>query len=175
MNDYETPVQRYLRNQQAQRNYVPAAAPIVKREQTVDVIPQWLATAQPVDLSAAWEPLQTAKENTSAVDRARGLQMRLAPFLALYGLAGVVVGGVVWYVAGTLPGAALLAVVTFAALGIFTYRRMNLDDYDHSASGVERHRIDQATYLAERELEHKARMQEKALDAYIRQMENRNR
>lgn len=95
----------------------------------------------------------------------------MLPFLLLYGLAGVVVGGGVWLVAASVPVAALLAVLTFAGAGIFTYRRMNLDDYQHSGAGVERHRIDSATYLAERELEHKARMQEKALDAYLRRLE----
>lgn len=161
----------------AQRNFVaPMPAPLVRREPTtIDQAPQWLAPAQPLDVGHIWQPGQGARETTSAVDRARGLQMRVLPFVGLYALAGVVVGVGVWLAAGSVPLAALLAVLVFAGMGTATYAKLNLQDYQHSGAGVERHRIDSATYLAERELDHKARMQEKALDAYLRQMEGRNR
>lgn len=164
------------RRQHAERNFVaPAPAPLATRPQTVDVVPSWAMQAQPLDVSNAWQPLQTAKEATSAVDRAKGLQMRVLPFLGLYALAGVVVGGVVWYVAGIVPLAALAAVLVFAALGISTYRRMNLDDYDHSGAGVERLRITEAADLERARMEHEQVLRERALDAYLKQMENRNR
>ena len=180
MRDYDDdstpePAAVYLqlqRERMAQRNFVAPAAPLARRDQAIDVVP-WAMQTTALDVGRAWEPLQATKEATSAVDRAKGLRMRLVPFLALYGLAGVVVGGVVWLVAGIVPLAALLAVVTFAGAGIFTYRRMNLDDYDHSGAGVERLRITEAADLARAELDHKARMQEKALDAYIRHLEGR--
>lgn len=178
MNDYddadETPAQVWLqlqRQKAAERNFV-TPAPLARREpQTIDAVPQWVTQAQTVDVTQAWQPLQASREATSAVDRAKGLQLRVLPFLGLYALAGVVVGGGVWMVASNVPVAALLAVLTFAGMGIATYAKMNLHDYQHSGAGVERHRIDSATYLAERELDHKARMQEKALDAYLKRLE----
>lgn len=170
----ETPAEIYLqmRRRAAQANFVPAqSAPLARRDQTVDVVPAWLTPTAQMDVSSAWQPLQGAKESTSAVDRAKGLQMRLVPFLALYGAAGVVVGGAVWLVAGTLPGAALLAVVTFAGAGIFTYRRMNLDDYDHSPGGVERLRIGEAAQLQREQMEHEQELKRMALESYLKRWE----
>ncbi len=159
------------RQKAAQRNFV-EPAPLARREpQTIDQVAQWAMQAQPLDVAQAWQPLPAAKESTSAVDRARGLQLRLAPFVALYALAGVVVGGAVWLVAGTMPGAALLAGVTFVALGIFTYRRMNLDDYDHSGAGVERLRITEAADLQREQMEHEQELKRLAFEAYLRRLE----
>lgn len=156
----------------AQHNFVsPAPAPLATRSVTIDQVPQWLTPAQPLDVTNAWQPLQASREATSAVDRAKGLQMRVVPFLALYALAGVVVGGGVWMVAANVPVAALLAVLTFAGMGIGTYSRLNSTDYAHSGAGVERHRIDSATYLAERQLDHEAELRRLALDAYLKTLE----
>jgi hypothetical protein len=176
MTDYDelddTPA---VRHGDARRNFVTPAAPLATRQPTqIDVMPTWLSTAKVVDVAAVWGAQEATHERTSAVDRAKGLQLRLWPFLLLYAGAGLVVGLGVWLVAGTLPGAALLAVLVFAGMGIFTYARMNSTDYQHSGAGVERHRIDRATQLHMAELDHRARMQEKALDAYIRQLEGRN-
>jgi hypothetical protein len=174
MNDYDEG-QPVVSRGTAERNFVTPAAPLARREPTtIDVMPTWLSTSQVVDVAAVWGAQEAAHERTSAVDRAKGLQLRLWPFLLLYAGAGLVVGLGVWLVAGTIPGAALLAVLTFAALGVGTYIKLNGQDYAHSGAGVERHRIDRATQLHMAELDHRARMQEKALDAYIRQLEGRN-
>ena len=175
MNDYdpdETPAALYLRLQrerQAARNYVPAAAPapLAKREQTVDVIPQWLATAQPVDLSTAWAASDGARENTSAMDRAQALRVRLVPFVGLWALLGVIVGIVVLYVAQNAPGAALGGLLTFSALTAYTYYRLNRTDYDYSREGTERHKIDTAAYLVERQLDNEHELRRMALEAYL--------
>ena len=98
-------------------NFVPPAPLATRQPQTIDA-PAWLTQGQPLDVGAAWQPQQGAKEATSAVDRAKGLQLRLWPFLVLYGAAGAVVGGAVWLVAASVPIAALGAVLTFAALGV---------------------------------------------------------
>ncbi len=163
------------RRQHAERNFVTpgaAPAPLARREPTtIDQVPQWLTPAQTVDVTSVWEAQHAAQEKTSAVDRAKGLQLRLWPFLLMYAGAGLVVGLGVWLVAGSWPPGAMLGALLFAALGVGTYIKLNGQDYAHSSSGVERHRIDSATYLAERELDHKARMQEKALDAYLKRLE----
>ena len=162
------------RERAAQRNYV-AAAPLARREpQTIDAT-AWLATSQHMDVTPVWAAPDGARENTSAMDRARALRVRLLPFVALWALLGVIVGVLVLYIASNAPGAAMGGLLVFTALTSVTYVKLNGQDYAHSREGTERHRIDSATYLAERQLDHKARMQEKALDAYLRQMENRNR
>lgn len=164
------------KRQHAERNFVaPLPAPLATRPQTIDQAPQWVTQAQPLDVGHAWQPQQAAKEATSAVDRAKGLRIRLLPFLLLYGLAGVVVGGGVWLVAASVPVAALLAVLTFAALGVGTYIKLNGQDYDHSGAGVERLRISEAAQLQREQMEHEQELKRMALEAYLRQMEGRNR
>lgn len=182
MNDYDEtpdPAQLYLQLQRERaaqaRNFV-APAPLARREPTtIDAVPQWVVQAQPFDVGQAWQPLAAAKEATSAVDRAKGLRIRLLPFVGLYALAGVVVGGTVLYVAANVPLAALFAVVTFALLGILTYRRMNLDDYDHSGAGVERLRISEAAQLQREQMEHEQELRRMALESYLKWLENRDR
>lgn len=161
------------KRQHAERNFVtPTPAPLATRQPTtIDQAPQWVTQAQPLDVGHAWQPQTAAKEATSAVDRAKGLQIRLWPFLLLYGLAGTVVGIGVWLVAGSVPGAALAAVLVFAGMGIGTYRRMNLDDYDHSGAGVERLRITEAAQLQREQLEQTHELRKMALEAYLETLE----
>lgn len=174
--DDETPdpAQVYLqlqRERQAARNFVTPTAPLATRQpQTIDA-PAWLVQAQPLDVAAAWQPMQGAKESTSAVDRAQGVRIRLVPYVVLFGLAGLVVGLVAWYVAGNAPVAAALAVTVTAAAGLLTYRRMNLDDYDHSAGGVERLRITEAADLQREQMEHEQELKRLAFEAYLRRLE----
>ena len=157
------------RQKAAERNFV-TPAPLATRPQTIDA-PAWLATSQHMDVTPVWQAPDGARENTSAMDRARALRVRLAPFVALWALLGVIVGALVLYIASNAPGAAMGGLLVFTALTSVTYVKLNGQDYQHSREGTERHRIDSATYLAERELDHKARMQEKALDAYLRRLE----
>ena len=51
----------------------------------------------PID--GALMAVEGAQERTSAMDRARALRVRLMPFVALWGLLGVLVGAVVLVVA----------------------------------------------------------------------------
>jgi hypothetical protein len=139
---------------------------------TLDATPLAVLTqAQAPDVSNAWQPLQATNERTSAVDRAEAVQKRLRPFLWLYAGAGVVVGGTVFLVAGTLPGAALVSVLVFSALGVGTYIRLNRMDFEHSGAGVERLRIVEAADLARQQLDHDARLREMALAAYLKHLE----
>lgn len=185
MNQYDetdepTPAQVYMQVQQqrqraAAANFVsPTPAPLATRQpQTIDQVAQWAMQAQPLDVANAWQPMQGAKETTSAVDRARGLQLRLWPFLLLYAGAGVVVGLGVWLVAGSWPPGAMLGALLFAALGVGTYIKLNGQDYDHSGAGVERHRISTAADLQREQMRHEQELKKMALDAYLRQLERR--
>lgn len=164
------------RRQTAERNFVaPLPAPLATRQpQTIDQVPRWLTAAQPLDVGQAWQPLPAAKEATSAADRAKGLLMRLAGFLALYGAAGVVVGLGVWLVAANVPMAALAAVLVFAGLGAGTFLRLNRQDYDHSGAGVERLRIVEAAQLQREQMEHEAELKKLALESYLRMLQGRD-
>ncbi len=70
---------------------------------------------------------------------------------------------------------ALLGLLAFTALTAFTYYRLNRTDYDYSREGTERHKVDTAAYLMERNMEHEQELKRMALDAYLRQIEGRNR
>lgn len=161
----------------AQRNFVaPMPAPLVRREPTtIDQAPQWLTPAQPLDVGRTWQPGQVAQEKTSAVDRAKGVQLRLWPFLVLYGAAGVVVGLAVWLAAANVPVAALVAVLVFAALGVTTYVKLNGQDYDHSGAGVERLRITEAAQLQREQMEQTHELRRMALETYLRRLERDDR
>ena len=171
--DDETPADIYLqlqRERMAQKNFV-TPAPLATRPQTVDVVPSWAMQAQPLDVGQAWQPMQGAKEASDPITRAQGLRIRLIPYVVLFALAGLVVGLVAWYIAGNAPVAAGLAVTLTAAAGLLTYRRMNLDDYDHSAGGVERLRITEAADLQREAMRHEQELKRMALESYVRRLE----
>lgn len=143
---------------------------------TIDVQPlTTLAQAQPVDVSHAWQPLQAAQERTCAVDRAEAVQKRLQPFLWLYGAAALVVGGTIFIVAGSVPGAALGAVLVFAALGAGTYVKLNVLDYSHSGAGVERLRITEAADLQREAMRNDHELRRMALETYLTTLEKHAR
>ena len=176
MNDYDEtpePAQLWLqlqRQKAAERNFV-APAPLATRQpQTIDA-PSWLATSQPVDLATAWTAVDGAQERTSAMDRAKALRVRLLPFVGLWALLAVIVFVVVLYVAQNAPGAALLGLLAFTALTAVTYVKLNTTDYQYSREGTERHKVDTAAYLAERQMDHEQELRRMALDAYLQTLE----
>jgi hypothetical protein len=152
-------------------NFVAPSAQLARREPVTIDAPAWLVSRDQLDVSNAWQPLQAANEKTSAVDRAEAVQKRLRPFLWLYGAAGLVVGGTVFIVANTLPGAALVSVLTFAALGVGTYTRLNRMDFEHSGAGVERLRITEAADLARQRMEQDHELRRLALASYLAALE----
>jgi hypothetical protein len=159
----------------AQRNYV-APAPLATRQPPAVIdAPAWMVQGQPLDVGRAWQASDGAREQTSAMDRAQALKVRLQPFLWAWAGIGVVLGVTVWLVAGSAPTGALLAVLTFAALTAFSYYRLNRTDYDHSREGTERLRISAAERLAMAQLEHEAELKRMALSAYLEQLKGRER
>lgn len=171
------PAQLYLqlqRQRAAERNFV-APAPLATRQSVTIDAPAWLAQSQPLELAQALTAVDGAQERTSAMDRARALRVRLMPFVALWGLLGVIVGVVVLYVAQNAPGAALGGLLTFAALTAYTYYRLNRTDYDYSREGTERHKVDTAAYLVERQMDNEHELRKMALETYLRHLEGRNK
>jgi len=133
--------------------------------------PAWMVERQPMAVDAVWTPVEGAQDRTSAMDRARALQVRLLPFLAVWGLIAVVVGVVVALLAKGWPAGALLGVLVFAGLTAVTYYRLNRTDYDYSREGTERHRLNTAADLARRRMNHEHELRRMALDAYLQSLE----
>lgn len=160
------------RERMAQRNFVTPAAPLATRQpQTIDAVPSWAMQTTALDTSRAWQPLQGAREATSAQDRARALRTRLQPFLVAWGAVSVVVGGGIWLVAGALPAGALLAGLTFAGLTAVTYSRLNRQDYEFSREGTEQLRIVEAAQLQREQLEQTHELRKMALESYLQTLE----
>mgnify|MGYP000930996625 CR=1 FL=1 len=160
------------RQRAAQRNFVTPAPLATRQPQTIDA-PAWLVQSQPQDLARALETADGAQERTSAMDRAKALRVRLVPFVGLWALLGVIVGVVVLYVAQNAPGAALGGLLVFTALTSATYIKLNGQDYAHSREGTERHKVDTAAYLVERQMDNEQELRRMALEAYLRQIEGR--
>lgn len=152
-------------------NYV-AAAPRPPRP--AEIMP---APAQPVDLSAAWQPTTSpSRDSVSAVDRATAVHIRAIP-IYLAGL-GVAIVALIMYVmtlwlvgAGGAPYAldrvlVFLGVLTVVELG--TFLRLNKQEFDHSHAGVERLRIETAGEIQLAIVEAEAEIKLRALDAYLK-------
>lgn len=175
--DDETPAQVWMqlqRQKAAERNFVTPAPLATRQPVTIDA-PAWMVQSQQQDLTRALETADGAQERTSAMDRARALRVRLIPFVLLWALLAVIVGAVVLYVAQNAPGAALGGLLVFTALTAVTYVKLNTTDYQYSREGTERHKVDTAAYLTERQMEHEQELRRMALEAYLRQLEGRDK
>lgn len=137
--------------------------------------PAWMVERQPMAVDAVWTPVEGAQDRTSAMDRARALQVRLVPFVAVWGVIAVVVGVVVTMVAQQWPAGALLGLLLFAGLTAVTYYRLNRTDYDYSREGTERHRLNTAADLARRRMNHEHELRRMALEAYLESLDRHER
>ena len=112
----------------------------------------------PVDL-ALYQPAGS-EEYATPVSRAKGQVIRLIPF-ALVWL--ILTGGVVWLLGLTFP----YLLVGFAILTAATFVKMNGQEFDHSRNGLERHRVDAAADLKEKELDQTHELKKMALTTYL--------
>jgi hypothetical protein len=161
--DERQPIVRYG----TPRSFVPAKPEPAWQPPTVIDAPAWVVQTRPAPVDGALAALEGARENTSAMDRAEALQVRLRPFLLAWAGVGLVVGGTVWLLAGTLPIGALLAALTFAGLTAYTYYRLNRTDYEYSREGTERYKVSTAADLARQQMEQEHELRRMALAAYL--------
>jgi hypothetical protein len=103
------------------------------------------------------------KESTNSIDRATALAIRVAPF----GCAWLILAVGVALAAGD----SVLGILLFATLTAATYAHLNWQEYQHSRSGLERHRIDQATRLKAMEMQQAHELRQQAIGAYMRHLE----
>lgn len=101
-----------------------------------------------------------SEEYATPVSRAKGQVIRLLPFSLVW---LVLTGGLVWLLGLTFPY--LLA--GFAILTAATYWRMNRDEFDYSRNGLERHRVDAAADLAEKQMDQNFELKRMALTTYL--------
>lgn len=141
---------------------------------TVDA-PAWLVQQRPLDVGAVWTPTDGARETTSAMDRARALQVRLVPWLAAWFLIALVVGVATALAARQWPAGALVTVLLFAVLTAVTWTKANRTDYEYSREGTERHRLDTAADLTRQQMEHEHELRRMALQAYLESLDRHER
>ena len=101
-----------------------------------------------------------SEEYATPVSRAKGQVIRLIPFSLTFMILGV---GIVWLLGLTWP----YLLLWFAGLTAFTYWRMNRDEFEYSRNGLERHRVDAAADLKEKELDQTHELKKMALQAYL--------
>ena len=152
-------------------NFVPARVEPHRQSPVVIDAPSWVVQQQPMPIDGALMAVEGAQERTSAMDRARALRVRLMPFVALWGLLGVLVGAVVLIVAENAPGAALVGLLTFVAMTGATYVKLNGQDYAHSREGTERFKVATAAGLARQHMSQEHELRRMALDAYLATLE----
>ena len=101
-----------------------------------------------------------SEEYATPVSRAKGQVLRLLPFTAVWLL---LTGGLVWLLGLSFP----YLLVGFAILTAATYVRMNGQEFEHSRNGLERHRVNAAADLAEKQLDQTHELKKMALTTYL--------
>lgn len=151
---------------------------IVKTSNFVPALPSGKSIQMPTDLMAIdnqSQPLalmqqsemQQVHEKTSGMDRARSTVERAKP---MTGILAVLAVGMMWQ----FEISAGWAVLIFAGLTIAGYWLLNQLDYTHSASGLERHRINRSVDVRKLELEHNYKLRTLAMQAYFKLLERHN-
>ena len=113
-----------------------------------------------------WQPSESVREETSAVDRSVGLLLRQVPMFVIWLILAAVAGLVAWYV---LPGwgAFIFGLAVLGVLSAASFLIMDRTERDYSGSGLERHRINRAAELKRLELKQAHELKRLALDAYL--------
>lgn len=100
------------------------------------------------------------EEYSTPITRAKGQVIRLLPFTAVW---LILTAGLVWLLGLTWP----YLLLGFAALTAATYYRLNRDEFEFSRNGLERHRVNAAADLAEKQLDQQHELKKMALTAYL--------
>ncbi|MEZ4870423.1 MAG: hypothetical protein R3C14_54340 [Caldilineaceae bacterium] len=149
------------------QNYVTPVA-MTQQPQRLELPATWTNgdIYQPATTIFVDESLQShdgSSEKTSAMDRATALVVRLAPFSVVWLVLSV---GVSWAVG--MGGWFIL--VAFAALTAVTYAYLDLQEYQFSRNGLERHKVDTLADLKLAEMDHQQELRRMALQAHLRML-----
>jgi hypothetical protein len=152
----------------SQSNYVDSGRPT----QLIELPP---ADASPVILDGAWLAKDGADERTSGMDRSQALIVRLIPFSFLWLLiAGGVFVFLVVKIQADRTDAGVFCLISFACITAYTYLKMDAQERYDSRHGVEHHKIDSATYLAERKMDQDHEVRKQLIGVYLKQLEGNN-
>lgn len=178
----KNPIRRYTN----EINYVPAQKPLVRRispaqahliEQVRTVEGQIIeqgtlakpghSPLQPSllpQIQPAFAAQETVRETTNGKERAVATVIRMAPMTGIFAILATGLAFALRLSWGQ-------ALVIFALITGVTYYRFNRTDYEHSAAGVERHRIDRATELAKAKLAHDNQLRRELAQTYLQYLE----
>lgn len=101
-----------------------------------------------------------SEEYATPISRAKGQVIRLLPFTVVW---LILTGGLVWLLGLTWP----YLLLGFAVLTAASYVKMNRDEFDYSRNGLERHRINAAADIAEKQLDQQHELKKMALTTYL--------
>lgn len=113
---------------------------------------------------AAFAAQEIVRETTNGKERAVATVIRMAP---MTGIFAILATGLAFALRLSLGQ----TLVIFAIVTGVTYYRFNRTDYEHSAAGVERHRIDRATELAKAKMGYDNQLRRELAQAYLQHLE----
>ena len=101
-----------------------------------------------------------SEEYATPVSRAKGQLVRLIPFTVAWAL---LTWGLVWVLQLSAP----YFLLGFAVLTAATFVKLNGQEFSHSRNGLERHRVDAAADLAEKQMDQNHELKKMALTTYL--------
>lgn len=149
-------------------SYLPAEVQTVRRisPEEVRALEGWSGAPVPeAEIHSVFTPQPIGQE--SGMERSLALLVRLLPFSAVWLLLTI---GIVWKFQTGLD----MGFLIFAGLSAVTWYKLSGQEYAHSSSGVERHRIDTAYALKMQEMAHQQELRRMALESTLKLMEGRN-
>lgn len=115
-------------------------------------------------VDAAFQAREATRETTNGKDRAVATVIRMAP---MTGIFAILATGLAFALRLSLGQ----TLVIFAVIAGVTYYRFNRTDYEYSAAGVERHRIDRATEVAQTKLAYDNQLRRDLARVYLQHLE----
>ena len=115
-------------------------------------------------VNAAFQAREATRETTNGKDRAVATVIRMAP---MTGIFAILATGLAFALRLSLGQ----TLVIFAVVAGVTYYRFNRTDYEYSAAGVERHRIDRATEVAQTKLAYDNQLRRELARVYLQHLE----
>lgn len=152
-------------------SFIPADKPLARRITPIEAALLEEGTAKPdakpdilIPIQPAFQAQETVRETTNGKERAVATVIRMAP---MTGIFAILAAGLAFALRLSLGQ----TLVIFAIVTGVTYYRFNRTDYEHSAAGVERHRIDRASELAQAKMAHDNQLRRELAQAYLQQLE----
>lgn len=120
----------------------------------------------------AWRPTPAITETATPMQRAGALMVRQVLLWCIWLVLAVAAGVAAWQVAGLGSGlAALFGLVVFGGCAATSFVALDRQERADSATGLEKHRINQAADLERQKLRQDHELRRMALESYLEKME----